>query len=90
MYYNVHYPDGDVKKHKTRFKDTYMPGLEKVFFNARTVGFNLPTYYIIVEMNETDIWVEEIDAVEYNRAMCTACSFAYFIYADDYHLLVTF
>jgi hypothetical protein len=62
MYYNVHYPNGIVKKHLPLFSNQRLPGLEKVFYNGNN-------YYVIVEISERDVWVESISLDEYYKTI---------------------
>lgn len=79
MIYNVHYPDGSVKLHKTIFSNCLLPGIEKVFDNRDKC-------FIVSEMSQTDIWAEEISKAEYNLAIksfgAEKC-FIYFQYNGD-------
>lgn len=66
--YTVYYPDGTIKKHEYKGKNSYamwksnFPALDKVFFNYIE---NKPIFFKIIEMSEEEIWVEEINDEEY-------------------------
>ena len=82
LFHNVHYPNGETKKHKARYDDDFCgfhPKIDKVFYNG-------DIHYRIDEMSEEDIWVEEIPKTEYSSILNTfgiVNRFAYFHYRLD-------
>jgi len=60
--YNVYFPDGQIKKFKTKYNNERLPALERVF----CVKNNKKIFYFeIVEIGSNDIWVEEISKQHY-------------------------
>lgn len=68
LFYNVHYPDGVIQKHRTHYNNGMFPALDKVFYNYKQFDENQSAHcFQIVEMSEEDIWVEEISHGDYNK-----------------------
>lgn len=72
MFYKVHYPDGNIKKHKydewDRFWGKCKPSLDRVFYNLYKGTY---AYYKISEMSEEEIWIEEISFETYSSSIST-------------------
>ena len=86
LYYNVHYPNGDVKRHYLKHKDIRHPGLDKIFFNGSLC-------FQIEEMSEEDLWVKEINSPEYYRLLGlheTNNIFTCFVYDYATYILVEY
>ena len=79
--YKVHYPDGNIRIHKTEVDDGYwvrcLPDLEKVFYYQK---HKTMLYLRIIEMSEKEIWTEEISDIEYQNLVIgpNHGKFAYF------------
>ena len=71
--YNVHYPDGSIKRHELEYNHQYLPDLDKCFYCNYTDydGFFIiySIYMQVSEMNDEDIWTEEISKERYMEIM---------------------
>jgi hypothetical protein len=61
MEYKVHYPNGQTIVEYSRYNDLYLPGLDKVFWKT----FGDTHYFVVTEMSEEEVWLEEISDEEY-------------------------
>ncbi len=84
MYYNIHYPDGTVKRHKSYHEDKCLPVLGGAFYNLRDHR-NCYCLFIITEMGEEDIWVEKASDREY---ICAP--FVYFVISANAYDLIDY
>lgn len=91
MIYKVHYPDGTTKKHMydptDRLWALCQPSLDRVFYTRHNNNWS---YFKIAEMNEEEIWVEEITADEYGQLIISIKdvnnNFAHFNILPDFSL----